>query len=284
MKNLLFFHSSLLRGLREFESFTADRLREGGSPRHPLTQPLPRERSKKLLAAVLISLLAGCDPAPPQTPRVPVSTLHGTGVIHGKVIFDGPKPPEKLVRNSPCCPGAPAMQRDETVTVNDNGTLANCFVYLEGGPRTDGSALPPPTLDQLFCQYVPHVVGVVVNQPLTIHSSDPTIHNVNIKPYIDPAMNFYMQKAGDHSTAVFHSPQFVKSVCDVHPWMNAWIGVFDNPYFAVTGSDGTFEIKNVPAGDYTLVAWHERFGKLSQPITIKDGSPVDINFTYKPPN
>jgi len=232
----------------------------------------------------MVCLLAGCDPSRPEAPRVPVSSLHGTGTVHGKILFDGPPPPEKLVRNSPCCPGAPPEQRDETVTVNANGTLANCFVYLEGGPKADGAALGPAKIDQLFCQYVPHVVGVVVNQPLTIHSSDPTIHNVNIKPADAPAMNFYMQRAGDHSTATFHEPQFVKSVCDVHPWMNAWIGVFDNPYFAVTTSNGTFDIKNVPPGDYTLVAWHERYGKLRQPITIKDGSPVETSFSYKPPN
>ncbi|MGN6505267.1 MAG: hypothetical protein ACTHM6_06845 [Tepidisphaeraceae bacterium] len=247
----------------------------------------PNRRTNVLLrGSILCMALAGiaCDPSPPPdtTPRVPVASVTGPGIIRGRVNFNGPIPPEKLVRNEPCCPGAPKTQRDESILVNPNGTLANVAVYLENGPHTDAPTLPPKKLDQIFCQYVPHVVGVVVGQTLDIHSSDPTVHNVQIRPHYAPAQNFWMP-LNQTSPVTFQHPEFIHSTCDVHPWMSAYIGVFDNPFYSITPSDGTFEITGIPKGTYTLVAWHEIFGKLQQTVTIRDDQPIDVSFTYQPP-
>ena len=241
-------------------------------------------KTLSILISILASLLAGCDQPPPDAPRIPTTQVHGKASITGRVIFAAPPPPVRMVTNAPCCPGAPPQLRDESVVVNDNGTLANTFVYLEGGPRTDGSALAKKTLDQINCRYVPHAVGVVVGQTLHIRSDDRTMHNVHYRPSYSPAQNFWMSKPGDGVDTTFKAPEFIRTACDIHGWMSATIGVFDNTYFAVTGDDGTFNIAGVPAGSYTLVAWHERLGTLRQPITIANGQAITHDFSYAPPS
>lgn len=231
---------------------------------------------------MLILSTGGCGESVPEPPRVPASTVTGTGSVRGVVHFDGIAPPRATVRNTPCCPGAPPTQLDETVIVGPAGTLANVFVYLDGGPKTEGAALPSPVLDQVFCRYVPHVVGVVVGQPLKLRSSDQTMHNVAISGP-EGAKNYAMKSAGETDTTSFARPGFSDSKCDVHPWMSAVIGVFDNTLFTATGEDGAFEIKGIPDGTYTLRARHERYGRLEQPLVIKDGQAVTADFSYHPP-
>ncbi|HEX8323097.1 MAG TPA: carboxypeptidase regulatory-like domain-containing protein [Tepidisphaeraceae bacterium] len=229
-------------------------------------------------------LLKGCGEEVPEPPRVPAaSVVTGSATVSGRVDFDGPVPPAVTLRNQPCCPGAPATLQDETVVVNANGTLANVFVYVEGGPKTEGSALPAPVLDQQFCRYTPHVIGVVVGQPLTLLSSDPTMHNVNIRPTGEAHQNFAMHRAGESAVTRFSRPGFAASKCDVHPWMSAVIGVFDNPFFAVTDGEGRFAIANVPPGTYTLVTRHELYPPLRQTITVPDNATaVNADFRYSP--
>ncbi|MDB5324789.1 MAG: hypothetical protein JWM57_358 [Phycisphaerales bacterium] len=231
---------------------------------------------------LLLALLGGCREVPPEVPRVPASSVTGNGSVRGVVHFDGTPPPRATVRNEPCCPGAPPTQLEDTVIVGPAGGLANTFVFIENGPATEGSALPAPVLDQKFCQYTPHVIGVIVRQPLKLRSSDATMHNVAISGP-DGAQNFAMKAAGETASTVFTQPGFSNTKCDVHPWMAAVIGVFDNSFFAATGEDGAFEIKGIPDGTYTLVARHERYGALRQPLVIKDGQAATVDFRYHPP-
>ena len=241
----------------------------------------------RLVIFLTTLVLIGCDGALPlpTKPRVSAASVKGTASVEGKIVFDGPAPEVKTVRNEPCCPGAPVTQLDDAVIVNANGTLANVLVSLEGGPLTEGSALPPPVLDQRFCQYTPHVLGVVVGQPLTIRSSDATLHNVAMYPEMpgESARNFSMSHAGDTASTTFAASGIVRSKCDVHPWMSAVVGVFDNPLFAVTGGDGTFRITGVPDGHYTLVSWHERYGRLERPVDVVAGHVVHADLDYHPP-
>ena len=162
-------------------------------------------------------------------------------------------------------------------------------MYLEDAPAVDGSSQPPALLDQSRCRYVPHALGIQVNQTLRIRSSDPTMHNVHFNPDINPAKNFAMAQAGQESTTSFAVPEFIRMKCDVHPWMKAWVGVFDHPYFSVTADEGEFEIKNVPPGTYKLVAWHELFGRQEQTVTVAaagqpdiaaPAAPVNVDFTF----
>jgi plastocyanin len=231
---------------------------------------------------LLIATLAiGCEEKV-EAPR-PRPVL-GSGTIKGVVKFVGAPPPRATIANQPCHDGAPQL-KDETVVVNENNTLANVLVYLEGTPPSDGSERGPALLDQKDCRYAPHVVGVQVGQTLRVHSSDPAMHNVHYNATANASGNFALTTAGSEKAITFSQPEFIRVKCDVHPWMTAYIGVFDHPFFAATGEgDGSWTIDKVPSGKYTLVAWHEQYGELRQPVEVKDGQAVEANFEYKPPN
>jgi hypothetical protein len=133
------------------------------------------------------------------------------------------------------------------------------------------------------CRYVPHVLGVQADQPLVVRSSDPTLHNVHYNPKRNAPANFGMTKAGQEKTVTFKAHEFIQVRCDVHPWMSAFIGVFENPFFAVTDENGQFQIEHLPDGQYTLATWHERYGRLEREIEVVDGAVVEAGFEYRPP-
>jgi hypothetical protein len=125
---------------------------------------------------------------------------------------------------------------------------------------------------------------VQVGQTLLVRSSDDTLHNVHYKPDRNRPANFGLTAAGAEKKVTFAAPEFVRVKCDVHPWMTAYVGVFETPFFAATGADGRFEIKSLPAGEYTLVAWHELYGRQAQKLEIADeAKPVEATFRYKAP-
>ena len=246
--------------------------------------------ARRLAAAAALALLAGCDAGPPQVAArsdlVPPSAVAGDGRVTGRVTFEG-TPPPRPVLDVRCFPGS-APVRDDSVVVADDGGLANVFVHLEPADgeqiTVDGSTLPPALLDQQDCRFAPHAVGVVVNQPLRLRNSDPTFHNVHYTPDRNPRENLAFDTAGETRTVSFQWPETVRARCDVHPWMSAFIGVFPTPHFAVTGTGGGFAVDGVPAGDYTLVARHEVFGELRQPVTVPaDGGAPDVALAYRPP-
>jgi hypothetical protein len=172
----------------------------------------------------------------------------------------------------------------ETVVIAPNSGLRNVLVSIEGAGKSDGSSLSPAVLDQVNCRYVPHVMGVVAGQELLVKSSDPTLHNVQFQGQKNAQQNFGMTQAGARrSVKSLIEPEVVHVRCDVHPWMSAWIGVFENPYFAVTGDDGSFEIKDLPSGEYQIVAWHEMYGELKQPVKVDGNQPAVVTFKYRQP-
>jgi plastocyanin len=214
-------------------------------------------------------------------PRVQVRT--GKGVVRGTVKFDGVPAKMATIANQPCHAGAPEIE-EETVIVGDGGTMMNVLVYVEGAGAGDGSKRDPAVLDQVHCRYVPHVVGVQVGQTLNVRSSDDTMHNVHYKPDRNAPGNLTMSRTGAEKQVTFAAAEFIRVKCDVHPWMTAYVGVFDTPFFAATGVDGKFEINGLPKGEYTLVAWHELYGRQQQPLTVADETtPVEASFRYKAP-
>lgn len=224
----------------------------------------------------------GCDRTPPKSeaPAPLPAPVLGQCSIRGSVKFTGSIPPAREIPNEPCHKGAGPLL-DETVVVNDNGTLKNVFVYISNAAPSSGASHPPALLDQVNCQYVPHVVGVQVQQQLRVRSSDPTIHNVHYVPSKNPSKNLSMTQAGEETTVSFSSPEFIRVKCDVHPWMTAHIGVFDTPFFATTGDDGTFTINGLPAGAYVVKSWHETYGVLEQTVNASEGPPANVEFEYK---
>jgi plastocyanin len=243
------------------------------------------DRAVSVFSALLIVGGVGCDkPDPPESAGSRVheaARVVGHGKIRGCVSFSGKPPVMQELANQPCHPGAPKLE-EETVVVGAGGGLKNVFVQLEGAPRSAGRD-EPVLLDQVNCRYVPHVLGVTVGQPLLVRSSDPTMHNVHLIADLNPSANFGMTGAGQERTLTFANPEMIRVKCDVHPWMAGYVMVCENPFFAVSSDDGSFEISGVPAGSYMLTAWHELYGKLQQPVTIEDDKPVEAKFDYREP-
>jgi plastocyanin len=170
--------------------------------------------------------------------------------------------------------------------VSEGGGLGNVFVYVQSG--LNGSFPAPSTavvFDQKGCRYIPHVFGVQVGQPIEIVNSDPTLHNIHATPKTNDEFNTAQPIQGMKTTHTFKAKEadvVVPFKCDVHGWMNAYAGVLDHPYFAVSKPDGSFSIANLPPGSYTLGAWHEKLGTQTLQVTVAaKESKSDANFTFK---
>lgn len=215
-----------------------------------------------------------------------VSVSAFAGEITGKVAFTGTAPEMSVLdmNADPYCAGAHAEPvKSEEVVVNPNGTLKNVFVYVKIGLEGKTFEVPatPAVIDQKGCHYEPHVFGMQVGQPLQIINSDSTLHNVHGMPKETAEFNLGMPIQGMKLDRKFDKPEvMVKFKCDVHPWMNAYIGVLTHPHYAVSGEDGTYKISNLPAGKYTLEAWHEKYGTSLQEVTVDEAAPATVDFTF----
>jgi hypothetical protein len=206
------------------------------------------------------------------------------GTITGVISFEGTPPvPEPIdMAEEPTCAEKYTEPPVKEAAVVSDGNLANVYVYVkEGLPDLD---FPAPsegvTLDQTGCHYVPHVLAIQVGQPLVIKNSDGILHNINTQPSQNRGFNISqpveMETEREFNTAEVMIP--VK--CDVHGWMEAYIGVQDHPYAAISGTDGTFSLENLPAGDYVIEAWHESFGTQTQNVTVGAQETQEITFTF----
>lgn len=208
------------------------------------------------------------------------------GSVSGSVMFTGTAP-EREVINMDAEPACAAAYSEgpfrENAVINDNGTLANVFIYVKSG--LEGMTFPTSSekvvLDQQNCHYVPHVLGVQTNQTIIIRNDDDLLHNIHPRPENSRGFNVGQPKKGMETERSFSAAEIMIPVgCDVHGWMQAYIGVVDHPYFAVTGSDGSFKLPNLPPGEYTLEAWHEMFGTQEMKVTVGESESVSIDFTY----
>jgi len=229
--------------------------------------------------------------APKTEAAAPVAApaAAGSASVSGKVHFEGTvPPPEKVKLNAD--PKCAAMHKEglerAQIQVKDGG-LADVVVYVKSGPK---GTYPPPSepamLDQKGCDYSPHMLAMRAGQPLKIRNSDDTLHNIHPRPKLNPEFNIGQPRQGMESVREgekgFTKPEILIPVgCDVHPWMRAYISVFDHPFFAVTSEDGSFEIKGLPAGEYEIEALHSKLKEQTQKLTIKDGEAAKLDFTYK---
>jgi hypothetical protein len=174
----------------------------------------------------------------------------------------------------------------EEVVVNPDGTLRNVFVYIKSGlsGKTYEAPKTPVELDQEQCHYVPHVFGMMARQPLKIVNKDDTLHNIHAMPSKSKEFNIGQPNQGMESIRTFAEPEvMVHFKCDVHPWMSAYVGVLDNPFYSVTGDGGTFSLKGLPAGTYEVAAWHEKYGELVQKVAVGEGEAKTIDFKFVKP-
>jgi hypothetical protein len=205
------------------------------------------------------------------------------GAISGVVSFTGTAPKMKPLdmTQDPGCP--PSPQPSEAVVLSGN-KLANVFVYVkEGLPHNLVFAhlVPEVVLDQKGCRYNPHVLGILVGQPLTITNTDTADHNIHDMPSKNPPFNESQMPTDKPITKTFATPEIMIPVqCNQHPWMRAYINVMTNPYFAVSAADGSFEIKNLPPGEYTLAAVHEKLGEQTIKVTVGPKATAKAAFVF----
>ena len=210
---------------------------------------------------------------------VSAATFTGKALYKGKPIKANPI----QMKADPNClkeTGGKTVLDEAVVVTGDK--LANVFVYVKEGKGGAPAPTEPVTFDQRGCHYNPHVVGLRVGQPLKILNSDGTSHNVHSMAKGNTPFNAAMPTKGMTIEKKFTKPeQMVKVKCDIHGWMVAHIGVMDHPFFAVSGTDGAFTIKDLAPGEYTLVAWHEKLGTKEEKIKVTDAGiekPVEFSF------
>jgi hypothetical protein len=234
-----------------------------------------------LLAAVTLIACGGGDTC--GTPRQPTPLDRSTtGTLSGSVRLEGAAPEMRPLQMTGECTArhtGPVLSGDAVV---HDGKVENAFVYIKDGLGDRVFAVPetPVVLDQSGCIYRPRVVGAQTCQPIEFVNSDPLLHNVHGAPGHSSPWNFGMAVKGSKRAVKIDTAEVPVNVrCDVHPWMRAYVGVVDHPYFAVTGPDGRFAIADVPPGDYLIASWHERFGAKETRVTLGPKETKDVTFT-----
>jgi len=247
-----------------------------------------------MLTLAMLLIAVGCGKKHPSTSEdkseagsKPAYASKGDeGTITGKVGFDGASPVSKKIdmsQDANCASSSGDKMTDDTQVAD--GKLANVFVYLKGGP-VDSHSFPTPsdavTLDQQGCRYHPRVIGIQVNQTFRVTNSDNTTHNIHPSPKRNEEWNQMQAQGAPPIEKKFGRPETLIPVkCNQHPWMKANIGVLAHPYFTVSAKDGTYTIKNVPPGSYTLVFWHETLGEQTQQVTVAAKESKTQDITYK---
>jgi len=255
-------------------------------------------RSLKLVSLCSVFALAiGCSGKPkteePAQPAIPPAPVYfkvdpaTAGSITGTIHYNGKRPAPKLVDQSsdPACVEAhKGKAYDESLVVSPKGMLGNAFIYIKSGLEGKNFEVPaaPVVIDQAGCWFRPRVLGIQVNQVLQVVNSDPVTHNIHPMAVVNREWNHSMGPGDAPIDRKFLKPEIMVPVkCNIHNWMHAFIGVVDSPYFAVSKDDGTFEIKNLPPGDYTLAVWQERLGTQEQHITVTPNQSSTVSITFK---
>jgi plastocyanin len=251
-----------------------------------------RINALRLFLACALPLAAACGQQKPPAssgppPNAKIVDAATAGNISGRVTIEGAvpeNPPIKLSGDPYCVGKNPNGATFEYFVVKDGG-LENVFVYVSD--KLDYYFEVPTAvveLDQQDCRYKPHVVGVRAGQRLAIKNSDDTLHNVHALPNANGEWNRGQAFKGMVDEKIFTARDVtVPFKCDVHSWMHAFVGVMDHPYYGVTRDGGKFELKGLPAGTYTIEAWHEKLGTQKQTVTLGEKESKEITFTFKSP-
>jgi len=222
----------------------------------------------------------------PSSDKPAYQSAGDEGTVTGKIAFSGTPPAPKPLdfAADPVCVSAATNKTTDDVMVKD-GKLANVFVYIKSGGAVDKYSFTAPAggpeIDQKGCRYAPHVLGAMTKQNIKIVNSDNTTHNIHFTPDKNPDWNQSEPPGSPALEKSFARVEILIPVkCNVHPWMKAYVGVLPHPFFGVSGEDGSYAIKGLPPGDYTIVAWHEKYGEQTQKITVGAKETKTQDFTF----
>ena len=253
---------------------------------------MTKRHRKFQLEILAVMIISGCASNPnPKVAPIPAPTRKidaaTTASITGRVALEGTPPAAKPIDMSaePYCAklnSGPVFPQQ--VVTGNSGSLANAVVYIKDFPAdyivdAPGAAT---TLSQRGCMYEPHIIALRTGQTLEIKNEDQATHNVLAMPEQNPKWNRSETPGAAPIEETFAIPELAIPVrCNVHPWMKSYVFVFSHPYYAVTGKDGQFELKNLPPGTYTIEAWQEKYGKQDTTITVgpKESKPLDFKFS-----
>jgi hypothetical protein len=244
-----------------------------------------------------LGLMLGCSRKPTneaatKTAAKPAVSYYrvdaaNAGSVTGTIRYSGKKPAPKVIDMSsdPACVEAHHGKAfDESLMIGPKGAVGNAFVYIKSG--LEGKNFEPSTtpvvIDQRGCWFHPRVLGIQTNQPLQVINSDPVTHNIHPMAEVNREWNHSQGPDDPPITRKFLKPEVMIPVkCNIHSWMRDYIGVLDHPYFAVTALDGSFEIKNLPTGTYTIGVWQEKLGTQEQTITVSPQQSAKAEFMFK---
>jgi hypothetical protein len=210
------------------------------------------------------------------------SSVAGGGALEGTVVFRDTVPTRKIIptKDVEVCGGA---REEPVMQIGPNQSVQNAVVYLSQVAK--GKAWPAaktPEIDNVKCRFVPEI-QVIRAGNLDVVNTDPMLHNTHGYYGKRTAFNLALPNQGQRIPVELPRAGVVRIDCDAHGWMEGWIYVADNPYYAVTGADGKFTIADVPPGSYTLVAFQPFIGPVQQSVTVAAGKPTPLTIELKKP-
>ena len=207
------------------------------------------------------------------------------GSVSGKVTYEGTPAKQKPIdmsKEPSCAKQYSTPPTTETIVTGPGNTLENVIVYISAGAPDESSAPAQAVkFDQKGCRYIPHVLALHVNQPLEVVNDDQTSHNIHPLAKVNHEWNKSQPPGAPPIVEKFEKPEFIPVKCNVHPWMHGTFAVLKTSHYGISHDGGAFTLPNLPAGKYTITAWHEAYGEQNQDVTISGNETKTVNFVFK---